>query len=189
MKKIFAIVMSVFLFASCVSGGNGGNNEEYGEQVRDKYDFGEFRWGMSIDNVVGVHGGGYAMLDENTIRYEIVRLEGFPSDAEYVFEDGKLVGATYFITPESQYDDSIQYLEDYDKLVDIYDEQFGEPVEKIMEFAPGKTTDSRERQAALLVEGNMLFRNVWKTKTTEIRAVMARKGDVCIGVKMTPITE
>lgn len=195
MKKIMIIVSAVLMLASC--GGKSGDNAEkekmgdrgYNEQnfetgerettkpilPEEECDFGNFQWGMSLEDVVNVHGGGYSKVDDNTIRYERVRIEGFASDAEYVFTDSKLSQATYFIMPDDEYEDKTQYLSDYDALSEIYDKRFGKAVSEDVEFASGKETEDVAERAKLLGDGNILFRRVWKTDTTEVRAVMAKK--------------
>ena len=144
----------------------------------EECDFGNFQWGMSLEDVVNVHGGGYSVLDENTIRYERVRIEGFASDAEYTFTDGKLSGATYFIMPDSEYDDKTQYITDFNALSENIYKTFRQSHNRRNSiFADGKDTDDITEQGKLLGEGNILFRKVWETDTTEIRAVMAKKTD------------
>lgn len=155
----------------------------------EEADFGNFKWGMALDDVVNVHGAGYSNLDNNTIRYERVRIEGFASDAEYVFTDGKLSKATYFIMPDDEYEDKTQYISDYNSLAEIYTKRFGKPSKEEIQFAEGKDTDDIKEQGELLGKGMILFRKVWTTDTTEIRAVMAKKGDICIGVQITPINK
>lgn len=209
MKKLLIILSAVLMLASC-----GGKTEENTENERigdrgfneqnfetgdretakpilpeEECDFGNFQWGMPLEDVVNVHGGGYSKVGDNTIRYERVRIEGFASDAEYEFTDSKLSQATYFIKPDEEYADKTQYLADYDALSAIYTKRFGEPVSDDVEFAAGKETDDKAEMAKLLGQGNVLFRRVWKTDTTEIRAVMARKDDICIGVKITPLNK
>lgn len=202
MKKLLIAALAVLMLASC-----GGKDDEkigdrgYDEQgfetgekqemkpilPEEECDFGNFQWGMALEDVVNVHGAGYTKPAQDTIRYERVRIEGFASDAEYVFTDGKLSGATYFIMPDSEYEDKMQYLTDYDSLKAIYTKCFGEPSEEEIQFATGMDTNDRGEQAQLLGEGNILFRTVWTTDTTEIRAVMAQKDGICIGVKISPV--
>lgn len=203
MKKLLLLLSAVFVLASCSADdekiGNRGYDEtsfETNEEVESKpilpeeeCDFGNFQWGMAVEDVVNVHGGGYSKPDENTIRYERVRTEGFASDAEYVFTEGKLSGATYFIMPDTEYEDKTKYIDDYEAISAIYTKRFGNPSEEETELAEGKEAGDKLSQAQLLSEGNILFRKVWVTDTTEIRAVMAKKGDICIGVKITPVNK
>lgn len=202
MKKILIAVMAVFMLAGC------GNEKaqqlgeiEYTEEAFDtgakeemkpilpeeECDFGNFQWGMALEDVANVHGSGYTKKEDGTIRYERVRIEGFASDAEYNFTDGRLSGATYFIMPDSEYGDKLQYLADYDSLKEKYTARFGAPADEEIQFAAGMETENRGEQAQLLGEGNILFRTVWKSPTTEIRVVMAQKDGICIGVKISPI--
>ncbi len=202
MKKILFAALAVLMLASCGTEKTRQLGEiEYKEEAFDtgnteevkpilpeeECDFGNFQWGMSLEDVVNVHGSGYTKRADGTIRYERVRIEGFASDAEYNFTDGKLSGATYFIMPDSEYEDKMQYLTDYEGLAEKYTARFGAPTAEEIEFATGMDTEIKEEQAQLLGEGNILFRTVWATATTEIRAVMAQKDGICIGVKISPI--
>lgn len=212
MKKLLILCAAVLMLTSCGTQSADNTAEDTKEQERigdrgyneksfetndkveskpilpeEECDFGNFQWGMSLEDVVNVHGGGYSVLDENTIRYERVRIEGFASDAEYTFTDGKLSGATYFIMPDSEYDDKTQYITDFNALSEIYTKRFGNPTTDEIHFADGKDTDDITEQGKLLGEGNILFRKVWETDTTEIRAVMAKKDGLCIGVKISPL--
>ena len=208
MKKILIAALAVLMLSAC--GGTNPEQTEEKEKIGDRgyeettfdtgeekqvkeilpeeeCDFGNYQWGMALEAVTNVQGAGYKKLDANTIRYERVRIEGFASDAEYVFTDGALSGATYFIMPDSEYEDKMQYITDYESLSAIYTKRFGKPTEETIQFAPGMDTNDKAEQAQLLGEGNILFRTVWTTDTTEIRAVMAKKDGLCIGVKFTKI--
>ncbi len=211
MKKIILAILAVFMLGACTDAekpqeeetriGDRGYNEERfvtGDEEDgakpilppEVCDFGNFQWGMALEDVVNVHGGGYKNIDANTIRYERVRIEGFASDAEYVFTEGKLSQATYFITPDNDYSYKTLYIEDYNELADIYTKRYGEVKEQEIEFARGMETDNVDKQGELLGQGNILFRKVWQTNTTELRAVMGKKDEkVVIGVQITPINQ
>lgn len=214
MKKLLLIAAAVLMLASC-----GGNTEQPAEKEKigdrgfneknfetndqtaqkatilseEEADFGNFKWGMSQEDVVNVHGGGYTRTDNSgansfTIRYNRIRIEGFASDAEYTFTDGKLSQAIYFIKPDSAYKDKTQYITEYKQLVQKYTDRFGKPSTDEIQFAEGKETDDIEEQAKLLVDGMLLFRTIWTTDTTEIRVNIGKdNGDIVIGVRNIPI--
>ena len=216
MKKFLLIALSLLILSACGGEkpetktetpketekiGDRGfveKNFETGEQdakrpilSEEEADFGNFKWGMPIEDIVNVHGAGYSTTAENTIFYNRIRIEGFASDAEYVFDNGKLSQATYFIMPDDVYEDKKQYLTDYKQLVEIYKKRFGAPVTEEIQFAEGKDTEDKAEQADLLAKGMLLFRTVWETDTTEIRVNMGKNEDanIVIGVRNIPITK
>lgn len=206
MKKLVLLLMATLMLTSCggteteehsgnrgheeVNFGVGEKKENLNIIPEEEADFGNFKWGMSVEDVTNVHGGGYSMPEENKIRYNRIRIEGFASDAEYEFEDGKLVAATYFIMPDQEYEDGVQYVKDYEQLVGKYKERFGAPVVEEKQFAQGKETEDEEEIAKLLIEQMVMFRTVWETDTTEIRANMGvNDGKIVIGIRNLPIEQ
>ncbi len=204
MKRLIFTALAMLMLASC---GGAGEKSPLGQEEglfgvegqteitpvlsEEECDFGNLQWGMEVAEVQEEHGSAYTKPTPHTLRYERVRVEGFPSDAEYVFTDNKLSGAEYFIMPDREYEDKMQYLIDYKNLKAIYDERFGEPVEEELQFATDDETDDEEEQAELLYEKQLLFRTVWQSETTEVRMVMANRPDIegiCIGVKFTPVS-
>lgn len=211
MKKWLLIMASVLMLSSC--GGNKNEQSEnaqmgdrgYNEQSfntqsgttdkktvisEEEADFGNFKWGMTPEDVTNVHGGGYSAVDDNTIRYNRIRIEGFASDAEYTFTDKKLSQAIYFIKPDSVYENKKHYIEDYQNLTKKYTERFGEPAIVEKDFGGGAETDDIAECAKLLDEGKLLYRTVWKTDTTQINVNLGNKdGDIVIGVRNIPIEQ
>ena len=209
MKKILLVLFATLMLTSCGGGKTEEQNENMGDRGYDEKtfntnqtevekrpilpeeeaDFGNFKWGMPVDDIINVHGAGYSNPDTNTVRYNRIRIEGFASDAEYTFTEGKLSQAIYFINPDSVYENKEQYLADYKLLVQKYTERFGTPSTDEIQFAEGKDTEDTVEQAKLLGEGMLLFRTVWTTDTTDIRVNMGKdqNGEIVIGVRNIPI--
>ena len=209
MKKILLVLFAALMLTSCGGGKTEEKNEKIGDRGYDENtfntdqgevenrpilseeeaDFGNFKWGMPVEDIINVHGAGYSNPDTNTVRYNRIRIEGFASDAEYTFIEGKLSQAIYFIKPDSEYEDKEQYLADYQQLVKKYTDRFGTPSTDEIQFAEGKDTNVPAEQAKLLSEGMLLFRTVWTTDTTDIRVNMGKDqhGEIVIGVRNIPI--
>lgn len=209
MKKILLVLFATLMLTSC----GGGKTEETKEKMGDRgynentfntedaevekrpilseaeADFGNFKWGMPVEDIINVHGAGYSNPDTDTVRYNRIRIEGFASDAEYKFTEGKLSQAIYFIKPDAEYENKEQYLADYKLLVQKYTERFGAPSTDEIQFAEGKDTEDVAEQAKLLGEGMLLFRTVWTTDTTDIRVNMGKdqNGEIVIGVRNIPL--
>lgn len=210
MKKLIFLMAAALMLTSCGGQkpveeekqhiGDRGHNEvnfETNEKVEtveilseEEADFGNFKWGMTLEDVTNVHGGGYTKISDDKIRYDRIRIEELASDAEYEFKDGKLVCATYFILPDQAYKDETQYLRDYNSLVGKYVERFGKPVLEEKQFAEGKETDDEKEIAKLLTEQMVMFRTVWETDTTEIRVNMGiNNGKIVIGIRNIPLSK
>lgn len=154
----------------------------------EEADFGNFKWGMTLEDVTSVHGGGYSKLSDDKIRYDRIRIEELASDAEYEFKDGKLVAATYFILPDQAYEDEVQYIRDYNSLIERYVKRFGKPIIEEKQFAQGKETEDEAEIAKLLTKSMVMFRTVWETDTTDIRVNMGiNNGKIVIGIRNIPL--
>lgn len=206
MKKLFMLFLATMMITSC-GGEKSGEKEHIGDRGHEEVnfetdkkveavnilseeeaDFGNFKWGMSLEDVTNVHGGGYQKLSDDKIRYDRIRIEELASDAEYEFKDGKLVCATYFILPDQAYEDEVQYIRDYNSLVEKYVKRFGNPILEEKQFAEGKETEDEAEIAKLLTKQLVMFRTVWETDTTEIRVNMGiNNGKIVIGIRNVPI--
>jgi len=213
MKKILLVVMAMLMLTACGGNNNAENSKsgqmgdrgfdekgfstDSGNQNEKKViseedaDFGNFVWGMPKDEVTATQGVGYYNIDNNTIRYDRIRIDDFASDAEYTFTDGKLSQAIYFIKPDSEYENKEQYLDDYKLLVEKYTKRYGTPAIEEIQFAEGKETDDVKEQIDLLDKGMILFRTAWQTDTTDIRVNMAKneENEIVIGMRCIPIEQ
>ena len=213
MKKILLVVVAMFMLTSC--GGNKNAEDSKAGQMGDRgfteksfntesgaqngktviseedADFGNFVWGMPKDEVTATQGPGYYNIDNDTIRYDRIRIDDFASDAEYTFTDEKLSQAIYFIKPDSEYENKEQYLDDYKLLVEKYTKRYGAPSIEEIQFAEGKETEDSKEQADLLNKGMILFRTAWQTETTDIRVNMAKneQNEIVIGMRCVPIEQ
>ena len=211
MKKVLLVVMAMFMLTSCGGKKDAENpksnqigdrgaeenrfNTDSGNQndkdiiAEEDADFGNFVWGMPKDEVTATQGPGYYNIDDNTIRYDRIRIDDFASDAEYTFTEEKLSQAIYFIKPDSEYENKEQYLEDYKLLVEKYTKRYGAPSIEEIQFAEGKETEDIKEQAELLDKGMILFRTAWQTETTDIRVNMAKneENEIVIGMRCIPI--
>ncbi len=208
MKKLLILLMASLMLTSCGGDNNEQKNQPKGDRGHEEVnfgteqkvqetkilseeeaDFGNFKWGMTLEDVTNVHGGGYSKLSDDKIRYDRIRIEELASDAEYEFEDGKLVSATYFILPDQAYKDEVQYIRDYDSLVAKYKERYGEPITEEKQFAQGKETEDEAEIAELLTKQLVMFRTVWETDTTDIRVNMGvnEEGKIVIGIRNIPL--
>lgn len=149
----------------------------------EEADFRNLKWGMTKDEVAYAQGSGYRELSENKMYYTRVREEGFPADAEYTFNEGKLVQGMFFIT-HGKTDKPVE-IADYMELVNALKNRFGEP--KIADFVYGNAedkTDDEGQQLWLIKNGKLQLRTGWILENTELRIVMfPRNGEACIGLQ------
>lgn len=149
----------------------------------EEADFRSLKWGMTKDEVTYAEGSGYRELDENRLYYTRVREEGFPADAEYTFNEGKLVQGMFFIT-ENKEDKEIG-VDDFVELVESLRARFGEPkIADLIYKNEEDRTDDEARQVGLVKQGLLQFRTGWMLEGTELRVVMfPRNGEACIGLQ------
>ena len=149
----------------------------------EEADFRNLKWGMTKDEVSYAQGTGYREPDENTMYYTRLREEGFPADAEYTFNDGKLVQGIFYIT-ENKSEAPIS-VEDFMELVNSLKERFGEPkIADLVYTNEGDATDDTQKQLELVKQGLLQFRTGWMLDGTELRVVMfPRNGEACIGLQ------
>ncbi len=149
----------------------------------EEADFRNLKWGMTKDEVSYAQGTGYREPDENTMYYTRLREEGFPADAEYTFNDGKLVQGIFYIT-ENKTDAPIA-VEDFMELVNSLKERFGEPqIADLVYKKEEDTTDDPLKQLELVKQGLLQFRTGWILEDTELRVVLfPRNGEACIGLQ------
>lgn len=211
MKKIMYVVLSAVITAGALSG-CGANDEnaidpkkeqksDYVVNIDDSFNSGvelddtkktlspeesDFRnmiWGMSKEDVIYAQGTGYREPDENTLYYTRVREEGYPADAEYTFEDNKLVKGVFYITENKE--DKPVTIADYDELSNSLAQRYGTP--KLHDYAyvsADDETDDVNEQASLIKENKLQLRTAWALNGTELRVVMfCKNGNLCIGLQ------
>lgn len=149
----------------------------------EEADFRNLKWGMTKDEVTYAQGTGYREPDESTLYYTRLREEGYPADAEYTFEEGKLVMGVFYIVNNKE--DSPVAIADYDDLCNTLAQRFGEPTLVSPYYADGvEETDDKEQQLQLIRESKLQLRTGWMLEGTELRVVMfLRNGEPCIGLQ------
>jgi len=149
----------------------------------EEADFRNLKWGMTKDEVTYAQGTGYREPDENTLYYTRLREEGYPADAEYTFEEGKLVMGVFYILKNKE--DMAISITDYDDLCSTLAQRFGEPNLVSPYYVDGvEKTDDKEQQMKLIKESKLQLRTGWMLEGTELRVVMFLKsGDPCIGLQ------
>ena len=154
----------------------------------DEADFRHLKWGMTKGEVAYVEGTGYREPDENTMYYKRVREEDYPCDAEYTFEDGKLVQGVFFITYNKD-ESALAEISDYDILVNSLKERFGEPDLSQKHFYNNSDkTDNVELHKDLIIENKLQYRTAWYLNGTELRVVAyGNGGKLCIGLQYKKI--
>jgi len=155
----------------------------------EEADFRNLKWGMTKEEVVYAQGTGYREPDENTLYYTRVREEGYPADAEYTFEENKLVKGIFYITDNKE--EKPVSVKDYNELADSLSARFGTPfLEDSVYTNDEDKTDSPEKQAELILQNKLQLRTAWELNGTELRVVLFRKsGALCIGLQYKYITE
>lgn len=149
----------------------------------EEADFRNLKWGMSKDDVVYAQGTGFREPKENTLYYTRVREEGYPADAEYTFEDGKLAMGIFYITKNK--DDKPVTVADYDDLVKSLEGRFSNPdiVDAVYTDKSDKTDDYDE-QLNLIKKNKLQLRTGWELDGTQLRIVFFANGSTpCIGLR------
>ena len=149
----------------------------------EEADFRNLKWGMSKDEVTYAQGTGYREPDENTLYYTRLREEGYPADAEYTFEEGKLVMGVFYIVNNKE--DAAVTIADYDDLCSTLAQRFGEPTLVSPYYAEGvEKTEDKEAQLELISKSQLQLRTGWMLDDTELRVVMFVKNNApCIGLQ------
>lgn len=149
----------------------------------EEADFRNLKWGMSKDDVIYAQGTGFREPKENTMYYTRVREEGYPADAEYTFEDGKLTMGIFYITKNKG--DKPVTVADYDDLVASLQGRFSAPdiVDAVYTDKNDKTEDYDE-QLNLIKKNKLQLRTGWELDDTQLRIVFFANGSTpCIGLR------
>ncbi len=149
----------------------------------EEADFRNLKWGMTRDEVIYTEGTGYREPQENVLYYTRVREEEFPADAEYTFEDGKLVQATFYITENK--DAQPVEIVNFGDIVKSLTARFGEPSRIELAFAnEEERTEDVSLHKDLILKNKLQYRTGWFLDDTELRVVLfTRNADLCIGLQ------
>lgn len=152
----------------------------------EKRDFRALKWGMSLSDVTQNEGEGYSMVKQGVIRYNSLKIDDIPVEAEYTFENDKLSSCIYYST--NMHQKTEEYITEYKKLIEKYKSKYGAykySEEKWAEDVDKSKTDSTEA----LENGMMMYRTGWEKGNTAINLVLFRDNDskIKIGIRYTPI--
>ena len=199
MKKVIALIsiFSVLLLTAC--GGNSDNKvyiegtEADGFAVKgaatatpvptiapEERDFRGMKWGMNLSDVTNNEGGGYTTVSEGVIRYNNLRVGGFPVDSEYIFEDGKLGTCIYYTTHTQA--DTNDYITDYKTTIERYKNKYGAPLYEEQKWSDGAKTSDPSKFAEGLEKGIMMYRTGWEIGNTKINIVLFKDTDAKIKI-------
>ena len=173
------------------------NSFESGLDLKDSHetlspeesDFRNMKWGMSKEEVIKAQGTGYRETEKGALYYTRVREEDYPADAEYTFENDKLVMGVFYITQNKE--DKPVTIDDYNELADMLSTRYGAPVLKEQYYSSEEDkTDDTAKQADLILNNKLQLRTAWGLNGTELRVVMFSKGGgLCIGLQYKNVDE
>lgn len=197
MKKTAIIIAAVLLLSSCTR-----ENTVFEETVADGFkivqptdepvqtlapeqrDFRGLKWGMSLSDVTKNEGEGYSMVKQGVIRYNNLKIDDIPVEAEYTFENGKLAECVFYTTNMHQKPE--EYIEEYKGLIEKYKKKYGK-----YEYSEEKWAEETEQDnaAEALNTGMMMFRTGWTMSNTVINLVLFKDtdGKIKIGIRYTPV--
>lgn len=204
MKKIilFASIFSMLLLSGCGSSEKvyleGSDADGFAVEgaatptpvptlAPEERDFRGMKWGMTLSDVTGIEGEGYTTVKEGVIRYNNLRVGGFPVQAEYTFENTKLSTCIYY-TVHTQTDVN-DFITDYDTMLVKYKTKYGEPLYSERKWQEGTKTEDASKFAGALEQGIMMYRTGWEKGNTRINLVLFKDTDtkIKIGIRYQPI--
>lgn len=152
----------------------------------EKRDFRGLKWGMSLSDVTKNEGEGYSMMKQGVIRYNNLKIDDMPVEAEYTFENDKLSTCIYYST--NMHQKTEEYVNEYKSLIEKYKNKYGNyqySEEKWAEEADKSTLDSSEA----LETSMMMYRTGWEKGNTAVNLVLFRDTDskIKIGIRYTPV--
>lgn len=203
MKKII-VLASVFAMLALSACGNGENKvyidgtEADGFKVDgaatatpaptvapEERDFRGLKWGMSLSDVTNNEGEGYKTVKEGVIRYNNLSVGGYPVEAEYNFEDGKLGTCIYYTT--HTHAEVSEYISDYKNMVEKYKNKYGNY--KYSEEKWGNEKHDGVSAEEGLESGAMMYRTGWEIGNTRVNLVLFKDSDskIKIGIRYQAI--
>lgn len=152
----------------------------------EKREFRGLRWGMSLSDVTKNEGEGYSTVKQGVIRYNNLKMDEYPVEAEYTFEEGKLAMCIYYTTHMHQ--EPAPYIDDYKDLIKKYEKKYGKYKYSEEKWADGVEKNS-SKAAEALDNGTMMFRTGWEQGNTSINLVLFKDTDrkIKIGMRYMPI--
>lgn len=84
----------------------------------EQRDFRGLKWGMTLSDVTKNEGEGYSMLKQGVIRYNNLKIDDIPVEAEYTFEEGKLAMCIFYT--QNMHQSPEEYIDEYNSLIEKY---------------------------------------------------------------------
>ena len=152
----------------------------------EKRDFRGLKWGMSLSDVTKNEGEGYAMVKQGVIKYNNLKIDDIPVEAEYTFEEGKLAMCIYYT--QNTHSAAEEYINEYKDLIEKYKKKYGKYEYSEEKWADGQSKNEA-KVAQALEDGIMMFRTGWEKGNTKVNLVLFKDTDskIKIGIRYTPV--
>lgn len=155
--KVLCILLCLMVIGGCE------NNEKISDVIMTD-DFGSCDWNMTKEELKRKEGEP-VKDDESGLTYES-ELASYPITVYYAFEKDKWSGVLYSFKQE--HEDPNLYLNDYEKLLEIYVEKYGEPDIEDENLKNELYKDDKVALGAAISAGDVRLSTIWETNTTTI---------------------
>jgi hypothetical protein len=127
-------------------------------------DFRVAKWGDSKESIMKKEGKGNILDDKDTyVFYDVVN--NMNCIVMYMFIDNKLVASSYRFKEE--YINKNKFIEDYDELVSLLEQKYGEPLTNKRLWNNSLFKDDIESYGLAISIGHLEYMGVWKTNDTD----------------------
>lgn len=142
-----------------------------------RFNFRSARWGMSRDQVKRSDDFTHPESEDPTkITYK-ARLGHMDCKVTFIMNVGdELIGGRYDFT--TVYEDGARYLADFETLLELYKERFGDPIRTDMEWGNRTFEKKKEFHGVAFMEGHFTRSAQWQTPRTAVVLFIANRENV-----------
>lgn len=132
-------------------------------------DFRKSRWGDSMRKVMNLEGKPN-MYDSDDLYVFSSSLVGMPCDVVYVFTDNKLTMTKYMF--ESKHSNKNEYINDYNRLVRLLTEKYGEPNWNSYDWNNSLYKDEPDSYGFAISLGHLKYSACWDNEKTDVYMIL-----------------